>query len=108
MIFSEKLPRGWYIVTEGNYYDTSVKSSKLDESRFFNKLSHKDDINKYLKSTDNATMKAFEQYSGTEVYSKFGYQPNGYTPLYESTILVKFDKEGNIIEKMQLQKQKIC
>lgn len=108
MTFSEKLPRGWYIVTEGNYYDTSVKSSKLDESRFFNKLSHKDDINKYLKSTDNATMKAFEQYSGTEVYSKFGYQPNGYTPLYESTILVKFDKEGNIIEKMQLQKQKIC
>ena len=108
MAFSEKLPRGWYIVTEGNYYDTSVKSSKLDESRFFNKISHKDDINKYLKSTDNATMKAFEQYSTTDVYSKFGYQPNGYTPLYESIILVKFDKEGNITDKVQLPKQKIC
>lgn len=107
MEFSDKLPSGWYIVTEGNYYDTSVKQSKLDESIFFKKLSHKDDINKYLKSTVNAKMMPFEQYSTTDVYSNFGYQPNGYTPLYESTILVKFDRDGNIIDKVQLPKQKI-
>lgn len=105
--FGDRMSRGWYVISEGNFDDGKLKESVLDEPKFFSNLSHKEQINKYLKTTINSDMQVFEKYSNVVINSSRGYKPSGLTPLYESTILVKFDNEGNIIDKIQLPKQKI-
>jgi len=94
--------RGWTILSESVYGEYGGAPSKLDDENFVRVLKTKDDCTAFAKSHKNAHL--------TEGKRETSYSINTPTysmPIYESVVLVKFDKDNNIVEKINLGKKKI-
>lgn len=101
------ISKDWAIISESVYDDGAGHSAKIDSNKFrtYN-ITNKTDVMKYIKENENARIshKSDETYTIT---NKFGYVPSIATPLYESVMLVKFDKNDNVETKIYLGKTKI-
>ena len=94
--------KNWYILSESTIKDyKSDGVSKLDEDLFVKRLATKSDCQKFAKQRVNAR---FEKATRSNTYSV---NTGNDVSLFESAVLVKFDENENIIQKINLGKNKI-
>ena len=106
--FDNYVSSKWSILAESIYDDGTGKSSKIDNESFRQSLLERSDVYAYVKTRQNAKLYEGATESLFTVDREFGYVPSLSTPLYESEMLIKFDKSGKITEKVYLGKARIA
>lgn len=99
--------RNWFVISEAVYDNGSGKKSKLDESSFIKKILDRSDCTAFAKSSKLAKFMKYEINQNYNLVSEASNTPSVATPLYESLVLVKFDKLDNVVEKISLGKHRI-
>lgn len=99
--------KNWYVLSEAVYDDGSGYKSKLDNNRVIESMTERSDFSKFAKTSKFAKFMPFESIHEYTLVSDNGYTPSVATPLYESVVLVKFDKMDNVIDKIVVGKFKI-
>ena len=97
----------WYVLSEAVYDDGSGYRSKLDSKRVVESMTDRSDFSRFAKSSKLAKFMPFESQQEYTLTSDRGYTPSLATPLYESVVLVKFDKMDNVVSCVMLGKHKI-
>lgn len=103
----DKRMRNWFVLSEAIYDDGSNKVSKLDNPRFRKALLERSDCAGFAKTSKLAKFMPYDLKQNYTLVSEHNYTPSVATPLYESVMLVKFDKMDRITEKNYLGKHKI-
>jgi hypothetical protein len=103
----DKRMRKWFVLSEAIYDDGSNKVSKLDNPRFRKALLERSDCAGFAKTSKLAKFMPYDLKQNYTLVSEHNYTPSVATPLYESVMLVKFDKMDRVIEKNYLGKHKI-
>ena len=103
----DKRMRNWFVLSEAIYDDGSNKVSKLDNPRFRKALLERSDCAGFAKTSKLAKFMPYDMKQNYTLVSEHNYKPSIATPLYESVMLVKFDKMDRVIEKNYLGKHKI-
>lgn len=103
----DKRMRNWFVLSEAIYDDGSNKVSKLDNPRFRKALLERSDCAGFAKTSKLAKFMPYDMKQNYTLVSEHNYTPSVATPLYESVMLVKFDKMDRITEKNYLGKHKI-
>lgn len=103
----DKRMRNWFVLSEAIYDDGSNKVSKLDNPRFRKALLERSDCAGFAKTSKLAKFMPYDLKQNYTLASEHNYTPSVATPLYESVMLVKFDKMDRITEKNYLGKHKI-
>ena len=103
----DKRMRNWFVLSEAIYDDGSNKVSKLDNPRFRKALLERSDCAGFAKTSKLAKFMPYDMKQNYTLVSEHNYTPSVATPLYESVMLVKFDKMDRVIEKNYLGKHKI-
>lgn len=99
--------RNWYVLSEAVYDDGSGYVSKLDNKRVVESMTDRSDFSRFAKTSKLAKFMPFESQQTYVLASDKGYVPSIATPLYESVVLVKFDKMDNVIDKVVIGRNKI-
>ena len=99
--------RNWFVLSEAIYDDGSNKVSKLDNPRFRKALLERSDCAGFAKTSKLAKFMPYDMKQNYTLVSEHNYKPSIATPLYESVMLIKFDKMDRVIEKNYLGKHKI-
>jgi len=99
--------KNWYVLSEAVYDDGSGYKSKLDNTRMIDSMTERSDFSKFAKASKLAKFMPFESQQEYTLVSDKGHTPSVATPLYESVVLVKFDKMDNVIDKIVVGKFKI-
>ena len=99
--------KNWYVLSEAVYDDGSGYKSKLDNNRVIESMTERSDFSKFAKTSKLAKFMPFESKQEYTLVSDKGYTPSVATPLYESVVLVKFDKMDNVTDKIVVGKFKI-
>lgn len=99
--------RNWYVLSEAVYDDGSGYVSKLDNKRVVESMTDRSDFSRFAKTSKLAKFMPFESQQSYVLASDKGYVPSIATPLYESVVLVKFDKMDNVIDKVVIGRNKI-
>lgn len=99
--------KNWYVLSEAVYDDGSGYRSKLDSRRVVESMTDRSDFSRFAKSSKLAKFMPFESQQEYTLTSDRGYTPSLATPLYESVVLVKFDKMDNVVSCVMLGKHKI-
>ena len=103
----DKRMRNWFVLSEAIYDDGSNKVSKLDNPIFRKALLERSDCAGFAKTSKLAKFMPYDMKQNYTLVSENNYTPSVATPLYESVMLVKFDKMDRITEKNYLGKHKI-
>ena len=103
----DKRMKNWFVLSEAVYDDGSNLKSRLDDPKFRNKLLERSDCANFAKSSKLAKFMKYENKQNYELVSEKMHTPSIATPLYESVVLVKFDKMDNVSDAVYLGKKKI-
>ena len=103
--YINKQGKGWYVLSESYYDDGYGYTSKLENSSYRNRLKTRDDFTTFAKSFVNAKFAKLEPEMNFTVVSNQSYKPSIITPLCECIVVVKFDKNDNVMYKHYLGKR---